>query len=687
MVAISYFGTIDYVLMGLYVLVLVGLGLYLKKRASNSLEDYIIGGKKIPWWAMGISGMAQFLDLTGTTLIVSFLFMVGPQGLFIMFRGGAVLILVFMMLWIGKWTRRSGCLTGAEWNIFRFGDCWGGRFAQLISVLAASLGTMGLLAYLIKGVGLFLAVFLPFSPDTCAYGLLAVAALYTMVSGFYGVIFTDLFQGGIILVAVVYIVVKAFMSVSGSSDIADAAMYVTNNPDWLSCVPKWSAAMPKGYEEYKLLIPLMLFYLFKNVAQGVGNIGDPKYLGAKTDRECGKLTALWTMMMTFRWPMMMGIAVLGLFLVQGLFPDMTVVTQAGDMIHQHFPDCPKEGWSDLIFGLSHHPENYSQELVNGLKSLLGSEQYVEKLGLVSFDGTINPEKILPSVLLMTVGQGLRGLLVLALIAASMSTFDSTVNMTTGMVVNDVYLKYLRPSAKTKELIRMSWLTVVLLVLGGVALAKTAKSIDHIWSWLMLGLSGAFLVPNLLRVYWWRFNGVGSAVGSLVGMTAAVIQRLFWEDIAEFLIARWPETCKYLYIETKINEFQMLGYALTAGMVGGIIATYCSKPTDPEVLKKFYMKTRPFGAWGHLKRQLPEAEQKKVTREHFYDLISVPFALLWQVSMFLAPMLFVIHNWEGFAATMAMFVIGGAGLYWFWYRKLPEGNYYDDAEPSPETENL
>ncbi|MCP4379620.1 MAG: sodium:solute symporter [bacterium] len=663
----SYFGTIDYVFMGLYVLVLIGLGLYLKGRASNSLEDYIIGGRKIPWWAMGISGMAQFLDLTGTALIVSFLFMLGPQGLFIEFRGGAVLVLVFMLLWAGKWTRRSGCLTGAEWNIFRFGDCWGGRFAQLISVLAISLTTMGMLAYLTKGVGLFLSAFLPFSPDICAYGLIALAALYTMVSGFYGVIFTDLFQGGIILVAVVYIVAKAFMTVSGSSEVAEAAMHVTNNADWLSCVPKWKTSMPKGYEQYTPLIPLMIFYMFRNVIHGVGNIGDPKYLGAKTDRECGKLTALWTMMMTFRWPMMMGIAVLGLFLVQGLFPDMGVVAQAGDLIHQHCPDVTQQEWGALISDLANNPDKFAPELIDGLKSLLGSEQYAEKLGLLSFEGTINPEKVLPSVLLITVGQGLRGLLVLALIAASMSTFDSTVNMATGMVVNDFYLKYLRPKAKTKELIRASWVTVALLVIGGVLFGRSAKSIHDIWSWLMMGLGGAFLVPNLLRVFWWRFNGFGSAVGSLVGMTAAVIQRIFWPEM---------------------NEFMQLGYSLVAGMVGGIIATYSSKPTDPEVLKDFYMKTRPFGVWGHLKRQLPEAEQKKVTREHFYDLISVPFAMLWQVSMFLAPMLFVIHNWEGFAATMAMFVIGGAGLYWFWYRNLPEDNFYDGTEsPLPETENL
>jgi len=222
-------------------------------------------------------------------------------------------------------------------------------------------------------------------------------------------------------------------------------------------------------------------------------------------------------------------------------------------------------------------------------------------------------------------------------------------------VNDLYRKYFRPKAETKELIRASWATVALLVVGGVIFAQNAESIEDIWGWLMMGLGGAFLVPNLLRLYWWRFNGMGTAVGSLVGMTAAIVQRIIWPEM---------------------NEFMQLGYSLGAGMVGGVIATFCDKPTDPEVLKTFYMKTRPFGIWGHLKRQLSEEDQKKVTKEHITDLAAIPFALTWQVTMFLAPMLFVVHNWKGFTGTMVLFLLSGGGLYWFWYRHQPETNFYE-----------
>ncbi len=68
----DYLNQLDYIVIFIYFSFLVGLGLYLKKMASASLEDYFLGGRKLPWWAMGISGMASWLDITGTMVITSF---------------------------------------------------------------------------------------------------------------------------------------------------------------------------------------------------------------------------------------------------------------------------------------------------------------------------------------------------------------------------------------------------------------------------------------------------------------------------------------------------------------------------------------------------------------------------------------------------------------------------------------
>lgn len=649
---ISYFGTIDYIFMGLYVLALIFLGFYLKRLASRSLDNYICGGKNIPWWAMGISGMASFLDLAGTAVIVSFLFLMGPKGLFIEFRGGAVLVLPFMMLWTGKWHRRSGCLTGAEWNIYRFGDCWGGRASQLMGVIATVLTTIGMLAYLIIGAGVFLSTFLPFSPESCSLTLLVMATLYTMMSGFYGVIFTDLFQVAIILVAVIYISFKAFTGVVDAEEISQIAMKVTGSPDWTNGSPQWNVHVPQGYEAYKHLLIFSSFYLVRTVVAGLGTGADPRYFGAKNDSECGKLSMLWTVLMTVRWPMMIGIAVMGLYLVNDLLPEQSKLKDAAAMIHHDHPEITKSQWGTLVSSISNTPEKHAPALVGSLKSLLGEDKWIEKMNLLSFEGTVNPEKILSSVLAMSVAEGMRGVLVIALIAAALSTFGSWVNLATGQFVNDFYKKWMRPKAETSELIYASWGTVVGIVACSFLFSLTLDSINDIWGWMMMGFGAGFLVPAFLRLYWWRFNGAGSAIGTLIGIVAAIVQRWFWPEL---------------------NEIWQFVFILTIGFVSSVIVALLTEPTNPDVLEKMYRETRPFGVWGHLKRKLSSEERENASREHRQDLIALPFALVWQTTLFLAPMLLIIHNWTGFAVASTICVGCFAAIWFFWFRHQAQEN--------------
>lgn len=77
----KYLNIVDYgVILG-YLVILLAIGLYLKKRASQSLEHYFLAGRKMPWWALGISSMSAWLDMAGTMVIVSFLYLLGPRPL------------------------------------------------------------------------------------------------------------------------------------------------------------------------------------------------------------------------------------------------------------------------------------------------------------------------------------------------------------------------------------------------------------------------------------------------------------------------------------------------------------------------------------------------------------------------------------------------------------------------------
>jgi Na+/proline symporter len=535
--------------------------------------------------------------------------------------------------------------------IYRFGSGLGGQFARVASSVATIAFTVGMVAYLVKGVGMFLATFLPFEPWVCSVTLVGIATLYTLASGFYGVVVTDILQAFIILGAVIAISVMAMSRVVDNATLVEMAEQVTKTKGWASSSLTWTTDMPPGeeYEIYKHLGFFALFFLFKNIFHGMATGDDPKYFGARSDREAGLLTILWQSLMMFRWPMMMGFAVLGIYLVDDFFPNQGVLTQAADIIKTHVGAIDKAEWGNVLARLIHQPESYPQ-IVEGLQEILGGNWH-DKIYLLSFDGHVNPEGILPAVILNLIPTGLRGLLLVALIAASMSTFDSFVNRAMGYFTRDIYQAYFRPNADTRELMRATWVFGTAMIVVAVIMGFNAESINDIWSWIMTALVGGFIVPPFLRFYWWRFNGAGFALGTVAGLAGAFGLRIFG-------------------VSDPVDNFM---WTAVAGLVGSIVGTFIAPPTDRAVLENFYKTTKPFGFWSPLKSCLNTEELAANRKEHRNDALALPFTLLWQVTLFLLPMQLIVKDFDAFWTTLPLFIVGLVGLYFFWYRNLPRDN--------------
>jgi SSS family solute:Na+ symporter len=667
---LKYLNWLDYTSIIFYLAVIMGIGVvvsiivYLKKKGKAGLEDYFLGGRKLPWWALGIAGMAHSLDLGGTMLIVSLFYILGPRGLFIEFRGGASLILALMLIFTAKYHQRSKCITGAHWMIFRFGDGFGGRFAQLARVVGGVAFTVSMLALLIKGTGGFLSTFMGYSPFVCTLIMMGVATAYSMISGFHGVVIADLFQATIILAVSVYVVATATMKIGGCEDFGALAASVTGQKDWMSSVAQWQTTMPKGYESYRWLFLFAICYLGKSIFNGMSTGDDPKNFGSKDEVSACKTVGTWMTTLTIRWPMMIAFAALGVFMVAQLLPDQSILSQAADLIRQHYPNAGKEQWDTIISAIVAGSKGVSTELINGLHTILGDADWASKVQLVSFEGTVNPEKILPSVVLFSTTPGVRGLILIALVAASMSTFDMTVNMCAGLLVKDIYSKYISPMARNRELIFASWVSVVLIVVASFLFAARLESINEIWGWLMMGLFGGLTIPMLLRLYWWRFNGGGFAIGTFVGVAAAIIEMI--------VVKTWPEWAVSKYLG---NELILLIYVSIVGLIGSIIGTYLTEPTDRKLLERFYRTTRPIGLWGPLKSCLPAGVRKRVEKEHAIDIATIPFALLFQITLLMMPLQLVVRSFRAFQWTLGLFIIGVLGMYFLWFRNLPaSGNW-------------
>lgn len=641
-----------------YFTILMGIGIYLQRKASGSIEDYFIGGRKIPGWLLGIAGFTQFVDITGTAVIISFLYMLGPKGMLIELRGGLCIHMAVVLIWAGKWHRRSGCITGAEWMISRFGNGIDGKAARIITAISQQIFTIGMVTYLAKGVGIFFSTFLPYSPETCSFVVILIACIYTAASGFYGVVFTDLFQGFIIIAAVVVVTFLAIQKAWFDPEFATLATQMSGMKNWASSIPQWKVDMPEGYQQYNLITMFAMFYLLKAIINGLGGGGEPKYFGARNDRECGTLTFLWTSLLAFRWPMMIGIAILGFYFVNNNIPDTTHLSKATVMVKEAFPEVEHAQWERTVNHAIKNQDEYP-ELTEQLKALLGPT-WSEQLRLTSYHGDINPERILPVVILNMIPIGLKGLLLIALTSACMSTFDGNVNWAVGMITRDLYQGYLRPQAKNRELIAASWVGTFVIGAIGYLFAFQVKNINQVWGWIMMSLGTGFFVPSAIKFYWGRFNAWGFTTGMAMGVGSAVIQLFFWD-----------------YWDGK--ELHQFIFAGSMGLIGSIVGTLLTKPMDQEILRKFYIRTKPFGFWGKWKECLDLETRQKMKKEHFNDIMSLPFVLMWHYLILLVPVLFVIGNFDELGLMLGLLAVALGGMYFFWYRHLPKTNFYDNGD--------
>ncbi|MCK9483334.1 MAG: sodium:solute symporter [Candidatus Marinimicrobia bacterium] len=592
---------LDYVIIVVYLIGMVSVGLWFQRKAAQGIDSYFLGNRSLPWWVLGSSGMASNLDISGTMIIVALVYALGVRGLFIEFRGGVTLIMAFLMIFMGKWNRRSKVMTLAEWMEFRFGKDGEGRLARLITALTSIIVTIAMITYFAVGGGKFLDKFLGIpnflglsSQFWAAAALIAIAMIYTVASGLYGVVWTDVFQGSLIFIMIVYVVFRAlnfnlpaeFSVMMPLKDIAGGGFraFPTTYQEWTDVLPKLRLAIDSTsvYSMYNLFGIAVLFYIIKVVIEGSGGTGSymiQRYYAAKSDRDAGLLSLFWTFLLSFRWFFVGAMAVWGIYL--------------GARI-------------------------------------------------------TDPEMVLP-IVVETLPIGIKGFLIAGMMAAAMSTFDSTVNAGAAYWVKDIYLEYINKKATDRQQMRQSYGASIVIVVLGLALTLIIKNINEIWGWITMSIGAGLIVPQLIRWYWWRLNGYGYAIGMAAGMLASII----WKIIA-------PEATA---------EFLAFLFAAGISAIATIIGTLLTKPTDSKVLDNFYRVTRPFGFWGAIRSKLPERVRRQINRENRRDIISIFFAVPWQVCLFMMWMVLVMKRFDTFLSLLLIVLALSLILYFTWFRHL------------------
>jgi solute:Na+ symporter, SSS family len=267
-------------------------------------------------------------------------------------------------------------------------------------------------------------------------------------------------------------------------------------------------------------------------------------------------------------------------------------------------------------------------------------------------GSADPEKILPVVIVQMIPAGLRGFLIAALLAAFMSSFSSTVNAAASIVVRDL-VQPAKPDLSVKALIRVSYAATVLVVAVGIAIGTQAESIKSIWVWMLAGVIGATLIPNVLRWHWWRFNGWGYAAGIFGGLGAATLfgigQALHW-----FGHLSLPE---YIYAPV----------IWLASLVGCLCGTLLTPATSITVLNTFYTRVRPFGLWQPVRALSPITPQIASLPIVLLNVVLGVFALM---ASFLSVFFLIGHYFAHLGAAIGVVLLCAMILYHSWYKTLP-----------------
>ncbi|QKJ29200.1 Na+:solute symporter [Mucilaginibacter mali] len=596
-----------------YLVVTIGIGLWYRKKARQNKESYMMGGKSLPWYKLGLSDASDMFDISGTMWMVSLCFVYGMKSIWIPWLW-PVFNQVFLMMYLSKWLRRSNANTGAEWLSTRFGvkgPCVGA--SHKIVIAFALICCLGFLAYGFIGLGKFIEIFIPWDtvkayvpfnvpPQYVAhlYGIVFTlfAMFYSILGGMHSIVLGDMIKYAIMTVACISIAVIAYTHLNGQH-----------------------LNVPKGWESPFFGYRLNLNWS-KIIADVNGKIKDDGY----------SLFGLFFMMMLFK----------------GAFASLAGPAPNYDMQKILSTRSPKEaskmsGFVSIIL----LPIRYS--LIIGL-TVLGL-LYYQQMNLKTPDGTIDFERILPVTINNFLPAGLVGLVLTGLLGAFMGTFSGTLNAAQAYIVNDIYLKYIRPDAPTKQIISMNYLVGIVVVFIGIVLGFYAKDVNSILQWIVSALYGGYVAANVLKWHWWRFNASGFFWGMLAGIVAALVFTRFFTGV------------EFLYY------FPLL-FAIS--LAGSVIGTYAAPATDMQVLKTFYRTVRPWGFWQSVHEQvLNDDPGFKANKDFGKDMFNVVLGIIAQLCLTILPMYLILSMKLPLLVTVLMLLVVGFILKRTWWNKLED----------------
>ena len=596
-----------------YLASMLMIGWYYKNKARQSKESYLLGGKSLPWYMLGLSDASDMFDISGTMWMVALCFVYGLKSIWIPWLW-PVFNQVFMMMFLSKWLRRSNANTGAEWLQTRFGNSGAGvKGSHIIVIAFALISCLGFLAYGFIGLGKFMQVFIPWDVVS-NYVPFHVADKY--VPHFYGIVFT--------LFAMFYSILGGMHSIV----VGDVIKYIIMT---IGCIAIGIIAM-QHLQGNKLTVPDGWSNPFFNWHLNLDWTAIAADANKKIADDGFSLFGLFFMMM----------------LLKGVFASLAGPAPNYDMQKVLSTRSPKEaskmtGFVSIIL----LPIRYTMIIGLTVLALL----YYNQLHLKGPDGVTDFEKVLPATINTFLPVGILGIVLTGLLGAFMGTFSGTLNAAQAYIVNDIYLKYVNPTASNKKIITMNYLMGVLVVVVGVFFGFMATNVNNLLQWIVGGLYGGYVAANCLKWYWWRFNANGFFWGMTIGIIGALVM------------------AKFITSNTQLYWWPLL---FVLSMAGCIIGTYAAPPTNEATLKSFYKTVKPWGFWKPIHELVIIDDQAFVGNKRFrLDMFNVVLGIIAQLCLTILPIYLILSMHLPLFVTIIILAIIIIILKRTWWDKLED----------------
>lgn len=524
---------IDWILIGIYLAFTTFIAFRYAGQAGKNLGEFFLGGRRLPWYILGISMVATTFAADTPLAVTEIVYQDGISGNWIWWNaliGGMLTTFFFARLW-----RRANVMTEVEFIAIRYT----GKAARFLrGFKAVYLGVI--MNVMIMGwvnlafVGILQEFFGITGIDALLLtgGVMVLVAIYSALGGLMGVAVTDVVQfliamAGSIILAVIVLNSDRIGGVSGLKEKLGEDAAV-----W-QMLPQITAGDPvKSAGEY--VITIMAFLSF---------VGLQWWASWYPGSEPGG----------------------GGYIAQRM---MSAKTEKDSVL------------ATLFFQVAHYCIRPWPWIIVGLCAMV----LYPDLGADAKFGYVKAMKeFLPD--------GLRGLCLVAFIAAYMSTISTQLNWGASYLVNDLYKPFFRreesftsQEAANRRYILVSRVATVILMFVALLVTSQLESIKGVWEFVYqcgAGL-GAVLI---LRWFWWRINAVTEIVATATPfLVYMVLQFIVEPGFSDEFMLEWNAN-RYSYFIT-----------ITITTVAWVMTAYLSKEEPREHLEAFLRQVRPGGWW-------------------------------------------------------------------------------------------